>query len=89
MSVGGLKLASREGVSGKCFMRQSSNRVSQIQRRHVVLMCAVILVVSTFGYRTVQRNFDWHDEESLYKSAIHVNPPKGKQTERKGGDDEK
>lgn len=80
------------GATGKCFIRQSwrSNGgvvgelggagVSQILRgrSRVVLMCVVVvLVLSTFGYRTWQRNFDWHDEESLYKSAIHVNPPKG------------
>lgn len=65
-------------VSGKCFIRQSWSRVSQIRGRRLVLMCTVILVLSSFAYRTVVRNFDWYDEESLYKSAIHVNPPKGK-----------
>lgn len=69
------------GGSGKCFMRQSCSPVSQIGAgRGMGLMCTVILVLSTFSYRTAQRNFDWHDEESLYKSAIHVNPPKGKCT---------
>lgn len=72
-------------ASGKCFIRQSCWRVSQIQsRRRTALMCTVILVLCSFGYRTVRRNFDWHDEESLYKSAIHVNPPKGKKRDGDG-----
>lgn len=78
---------SANGVSasvsgGKCFIRQSSCRVmpptTSLIRLRATLMCTVILVLAIFSYRTVQRNFDWHDEESLYKSAIHVNPPKGK-----------
>ncbi|EFN60712.1 Transmembrane and TPR repeat-containing protein CG4341 [Camponotus floridanus] len=26
--------------------------------------------------KTLVRNADWRDEESLYRSALHVNPPK-------------
>lgn len=76
-AVGGGVMTPLAVNGGKCFIRQSCSRVSQIPRR-VALMCTVILVLSTFSYRAVHRSFDWHDEESLYKSAIHVNPPKGK-----------
>lgn len=34
------------------------------------------LTVATYGLRTVLRNRDWRDEESLYRSGIPVNPPK-------------
>ncbi|KAF7998569.1 hypothetical protein HCN44_010977 [Aphidius gifuensis] len=26
--------------------------------------------------KTLRRNMDWHDEESLCRSVLHVNPPK-------------
>nr|CAD7201361.1 unnamed protein product [Timema douglasi] len=40
----------------------------------VMLFTAVLLVV--FGSKTWIRNFDWYDEESLYRSGLDVNPPK-------------
>ncbi len=39
--------------------------------------CIGLLVIIALGYRTVQRNEDWKDEESLYRSGIPINPPKG------------
>lgn len=38
-------------------------------------LCAALLLLN--GVRTVYRNRDWSDEESLYKSGIGVNPAKG------------
>jgi hypothetical protein len=43
--------------------------------KSLVLVCASLLL-ATFSVRTVQRNRDWMDEESLYRSGIPVNPPK-------------
>lgn len=43
--------------------------------KSLVLLC-VSLLLATFSVRTVQRNRDWMDEESLYRSGIPVNPPK-------------
>nr|CAD7567993.1 unnamed protein product [Timema californicum] len=40
----------------------------------VIIFTAVLLVV--FGSKTWLRNFDWCDEESLYRSGLDVNPPK-------------
>ena len=40
----------------------------------VLLTCVMCL---TFGVKTLQRNKDWFDEESLYRSGIKINPPKG------------
>jgi hypothetical protein len=45
--------------------------------KSLVLVC-VALLLATFSARTVQRNRDWMDEESLYRSGIPVNPPKCK-----------
>ena len=39
--------------------------------------CFALLAIIALGYRTVERNEDWTDEESLYRSGIPINPPKG------------
>lgn len=35
------------------------------------------VVLTVYGVRTVIRNNDWQDDESLYRSGVHINPPKG------------
>ncbi|XP_023310796.1 transmembrane and TPR repeat-containing protein CG31690-like [Anoplophora glabripennis] len=46
-------------------------------RKHrVVSLFSLVIVLVAFSAKTVCRNRDWHDEESLYRSAIPVNPPK-------------
>lgn len=45
-------------------------------RKHSLFVLFIVLLV--FGVRTVLRNRDWLNEESLYRAAVHVNPPKGK-----------
>lgn len=47
--------------------------------KSLVLVC-VALLLAAFSVRTVQRNRDWMDEESLYRSGIPINPPKCKYT---------
>ncbi|KAG8222707.1 hypothetical protein J437_LFUL002764 [Ladona fulva] len=42
----------------------------------MVLLCGVLVLLVSMGARTVRRNRDWQDEESLYRSGIAVNPPK-------------
>lgn len=37
----------------------------------------IIVLLVASSARTMQRNRDWRDEESLYRSAIKINPPKG------------
>lgn len=44
--------------------------------RKSVIVCVLILF-AVFSVRTIKRNGDWKDEESLYRSGIPVNPPKG------------
>lgn len=45
-------------------------------RRFTVVYIFYTITVVIYGLRTVLRNRDWHDEESLYRSGIQVNPPK-------------
>lgn len=65
---------------GYCLMVGCSAAALAGRRRRTI---AAVLVyglyattVVTYGLRTVLRNRDWHDEESLYRSGIQVNPPK-------------
>lgn len=39
---------------------------------------SVLVLLLVFSVKTLKRNRDWISEESLYRSAISVNPPKGK-----------
>lgn len=54
-------------------------RVGNNGKSIAAIVCLIVLI-STFSFKTVIRNRDWYDEESLYRSAINVNPPKGKFT---------
>jgi len=49
-------------------------------RRSAIVYALYAATVATYGLRTVLRNRDWLDEESLYRSGIQVNPPKCKYT---------
>ena len=44
----------------------------------LIFRCACVLLLVVFSIRTIRRNQDWHSEETLYRSGIAVNPPKGK-----------
>lgn len=44
--------------------------------RHI-LAASVLIVLCVLSVRTFLRNLDWKNEESLYRSAITINPPKG------------
>lgn len=50
---------------------------SQRKRNFTVMLC-ISLTVMMYSVRTINRNVDWRDEESLYRSAINVNPAKGR-----------
>ncbi|XP_049840480.1 protein O-mannosyl-transferase TMTC2-like [Schistocerca gregaria] len=45
-------------------------------RLHALLLVALAVTLASLGARTVVRNRDWRDEESLFRSALHINPPK-------------
>ena len=38
------------------------------------------ILLACYGLKTWNRNYDWKNEEQLYRSGISVNPAKGKQT---------
>lgn len=40
------------------------------------VLIATAIVIGMMSAKTLVRNADWRDEESLYKSALHINPPK-------------
>lgn len=42
------------------------------------ILVATTVFLGLMSARTLLRNADWFDEESLYRSALRVNPPKGK-----------
>ena len=49
--------------------------VIKVLKFQIVLLTCVMCL--TFGVKTICRNNDWLDEESLYRSGITINPPKG------------
>ncbi|XP_055542492.1 protein O-mannosyl-transferase TMTC2 [Wyeomyia smithii] len=69
----------RSGFSGRKFgtaAARSNNRDRYQQRkRQIILLCFGVLLLVYSG-KTLLRNLDWRDEESLFRSAIGVNPPK-------------
>uniref|UniRef100_A0A3F2YZN5 dolichyl-phosphate-mannose--protein mannosyltransferase n=1 Tax=Anopheles melas TaxID=34690 RepID=A0A3F2YZN5_9DIPT len=62
--------ASRGGRAGR------STKPVGPRRRQLVLVCVGLLLIA-YSAKTVRRNRDWADEESLFRSAVAVNPPKG------------
>ncbi|KMQ95634.1 transmembrane and tpr repeat-containing protein [Lasius niger] len=59
-------------VSG-CY-RIARRNGSKTRGRAVLLATAILIGV--MSAKTLVRNADWRDEESLYRSALQVNPPK-------------
>lgn len=50
--------------------------LSKRRKRYAIMLCVSIVLVA-YSVKTIARNVDWHNEESLYRSAIQINPPKG------------
>lgn len=61
--------------AGICKLYRITRRKSRAWGRVVLAVATVLLTL--MAAKTLRRNLDWYDEESLYKSALHVNPPKG------------
>ncbi|KAG5677610.1 hypothetical protein PVAND_007354 [Polypedilum vanderplanki] len=56
--------------------RMKHKRTEKINLKSIATVLCVIVMISAFCIKTVKRNRDWYDEESLYRSAVKVNPPK-------------
>ena len=54
-------------------------KISGQRKRQIILVVFSVLLM-VYSVKTVQRNFDWKDEESLFRSAIGINAPKGKRS---------
>lgn len=48
------------------------------EMRSRVFMLVLLTTLLAMSAATLRRNLDWRDEESLFKSALHINPPKGR-----------
>jgi hypothetical protein len=59
-------------------LKRKHENFRQRNSRSIAIVIVLTMVISTFSLKTIKRNRDWFDEESLYRSAIHVNPPKGR-----------
>lgn len=66
---------------GFCLLVATGARAVYVRLRspwwRTMLTCLCTALVLLNGVRTVHRNRDWSDEESLYRSGIGVNPAKG------------
>lgn len=56
----------------------ASVRLWKNERMRGYFCAGFVLVLVGFSAKTVLRNRDWRNEESLYRSAIPFNPPKGR-----------
>ncbi|KAK6016427.1 tetratricopeptide repeat protein [Ostertagia ostertagi] len=76
----GFVAAERNSLSPECgILHSDRNDVpvccsSRVGSKMAMSVGFVVLVLHAM--RTYERNMDWKDEESLYKSALELNPPK-------------
>jgi hypothetical protein len=67
---------------GYCLLIGLGCNVIHSRASRSLVFVGVALLLATFSVRTVQRNRDWMDEESLYRAGIPVNPPKCKSSSK-------
>lgn len=56
------------------------DKVHETNVKSIVTILFLVILICVYSVKTITRNMDWRDEESLYRSAVTVNPPKGKRT---------
>lgn len=64
---------------GYCFFIAVGNDILEKRTNFKYFRVIISALIIIFGVKSVLRNKDWHDEESLYRSGLEINPPKGKQ----------
>lgn len=59
---------------------RTTQGIRQFLHHHMktIIFSIFTTILISMSIRTVKRNLDWRNEESLYQSAVCVNPPKGK-----------
>lgn len=70
----------------KSYGTKAKRRTETGRNRNIRSMATIlflIILISACSLKTIRRNRDWKDEESLYRSAIKVNPAKGNFSNRK------
>lgn len=70
---------------GFCFLLglgagSLTKNLRRYEMRSRIFMLFLLTTLLAMSAATLRRNLDWRDEESLFKSALHVNPPKGRST---------
>jgi protein O-mannosyl-transferase len=63
------------GAKSRLQKAESLRRQANVRSMAAILF--LIILISACSLKTIRRNGDWRDEESLYRSGIKVNPPKG------------
>lgn len=71
------KIINFKTPSGRVKSRQRTEGLHHQNTKSLATIVILIVVISLCSLKSVWRNLDWRDEESLYRSAIGVNPPKG------------
>lgn len=66
-----------QAARNKSYSMQRIKKHFHRRSKIAILSIFATLLVVCMSIRTIKRNLDWRDEESLYKSAVWVNPPKG------------
>lgn len=54
-----------------------TKRWHRTETRSKIFMLTLLIALSAMCGFTLRRNLDWRDEENLFRSALHINPPKG------------
>jgi hypothetical protein len=75
---------SRKSITAK--IQHKSNNINKCDKNYycdtnvksIVTILFLAVLIGVYSVKTIRRNMDWRDEESLYRSAVMVNPPKGK-----------
>lgn len=67
---------------GVSKLMDSSRGMLRNQRWRYALKFCIGLTITVYSIKTIDRNTDWRNEESLFRSAITINPPKGKKEKK-------
>lgn len=63
-------------LAGHCIGQAIKKSGRSSGGRKMVAICATTILLLSYGLKTVQRNNEWRDEESLYRSGLSINPAK-------------